>query len=105
MRRSLARLERRLDAASIAVAPHWTRHAMTELGRALNAAPEPVRRAVEQRLRRLYRAQSKDPAWHDDAVIAILCATNEVAPTLVHQVARHLRIRLPAPAGRRQDAM
>jgi hypothetical protein len=46
-----ALLEHRLDAAGAAVARRREDHAMQVLADALNGAPEPERRAVEQRLR------------------------------------------------------
>lgn len=99
----MARLQRRLDAAEIALAARWADHAMRMFGDALKAAPELVRDRVLVRLRLLHRNYAEDPARHADSVTAILLATAEVAPGLARQVAEKLSIDLPAASGSNDD--
>jgi hypothetical protein len=73
--------ERRLAAASAAVAPHWEDYAMRTFGDALKASSEPDRDRAIERIRSLCRDGKADRAWHDDPVVAILLAVGTVAPT------------------------
>lgn len=70
---------------------------MEVLGEATKDALPEIKRAIELRLRTLYRAQQDDPALNAaDPVITVLVAVADVAPELAADVAAQLGIELPA---------